>query len=131
MKILKVNILQRFAIIRIANEATAKGVDITRIKRVGSIGEKCEVTENELKKIDWRESPPCPTCKRKGETTLNPEKAKKLKVDIEFSLNEIDYIKEIINRKNEDKKFTVVDYCVAELSDQLGMKFEEDEKKEK
>ena len=114
-KKIKLLVGERLGLIRMFNEAYAtKGLSLIGLQRAGQIGVKCDITATEKAEIDWKDLPT-------GGATLNVEKANKLELEVKFSEEEVQMIKELIKVKSETQSFASADMFIVGLVKKLGI----------
>lgn len=118
---LTLRINERFGLTNFLNEIyRAKGLDLAGLNTAQKIIEKILVEQEEREEIEMREETNVDT----GQTNLvwNPEKD--TGKEIEFNSNEVKMIKEIIEKRNEDKAFGIQDRFVVSLAEKVGISLE-------
>lgn len=112
MEKLKLSVAERFSLTNLLTEIyRAGGLDLKSLKKAFNVMDKIEMTEKEAKQIKLKQT---------GATiTWDPKSAKD--VEIEFSKDEADLIREAVKDKNEKKGFTMADKNILTLAEKLEL----------
>ena len=112
MEKVKLSVSERFALTNLFSAIYQKGgLDLKSLNKAMKIVAKVEISQAEADKIEL---------KQEGtNVTWVPTKAKDM--EVEFSRDEGDLIREAINKRSEEKSFTLADRNILTLAGKLEL----------